>query len=40
MKRMWGDRGGAIVHTIGYSIIPIFVGLLFLLSGLAGVSLL
>jgi hypothetical protein len=39
MKRMWGERGGVIVHAIGYSVIPIFVGLLFLLSGLAGVSL-
>jgi hypothetical protein len=39
MKRLWGERRGVIVHTVGYSIIPAFVGIILILSGLFGVSL-
>ncbi len=39
MKNFWGERGGLAVHFVGYTLIPIVVGILFVLSGLRGVSL-
>jgi hypothetical protein len=27
MKKQWGERGGTIVHIIGYSVVPIVAGL-------------
>jgi len=26
MKKQWGDRGGMIVHVVGYTILPILLG--------------
>lgn len=38
MKRVWGDTGGQVVHFIGYTLVPIIVGVILVLSGLRGGS--
>jgi hypothetical protein len=39
MKKFWGEAGGPIVHIIGYTVVPIVVGLVLVLNGMRGVSL-
>ena len=39
MKKFWGERAGPIVHVVGYTLVPIVVGIVLLLSGLQGASL-
>ena len=34
MKKQWGERGGAAVHIIGYTAVPIVVGLILVASAL------
>lgn len=38
MKQIYGQRPGAIVHTVSYTIIPIVVGIIFIFAGTKGVS--
>ncbi len=38
MKKAWGPTAGNVVHLIAYTIVPIAVGIVFLLSGLQGRS--
>jgi hypothetical protein len=38
MKRLYGERAGVIVHTIGYTVVPIVYGLLMIIQGLQGKS--
>ena len=40
MQENFGEKRGAILHIVCYSIIPIVFGIVMLLSGLIGVSLL
>lgn len=39
MKKLWGDKLGYIVHFIGYSLVPLFLGCILIFKGLQGVSL-
>jgi hypothetical protein len=34
MKASWGDKRGAIIHFIGYTVAPIVVGILLILTNL------
>ncbi len=34
MKELYGDRAGYLVHFVGYSLVPMGIGVFFLLSGL------
>ena len=40
MQENFGEKHGAILHLVCYSIIPIVFGIIMLFSGLIGVSLL
>jgi hypothetical protein len=35
MRRQWGHRNGTVVHVIGYTVVPILVGLVLVVSALA-----
>ena len=39
MKEFWGARRGVVIHTIGYTVIPILFGLAMIVSAFAGGSL-
>ena len=34
MKKQWGERTGTIVHVVGYTVIPIIVGLVLIATAL------
>jgi hypothetical protein len=34
MKKQWGERGGTIVHVIGYTVVPIVVRVVLIVSAL------
>lgn len=36
MKKKYGEKTGVTIHTISYTIIPIVVGILFIVIGLKG----
>lgn len=38
MKKMWGERGGLVVHFLGYTALPIAAGIALIVNGLRGVS--
>jgi hypothetical protein len=38
MKDRWGSTGGNVVHVIAYTVVPIVVGVVFLVTGLNGRS--
>jgi hypothetical protein len=38
MKEKYGEKTGVIIHTISYTVIPIIVGILFIIIGLKGVT--
>ncbi len=38
MKKQWGDRAGTIVHVVGYTVVPILVGLVLIGSSLVAGS--
>jgi hypothetical protein len=38
MKEKYGEKTGIIIHTISYTVIPIIVGILFIIIGLKGVT--
>lgn len=40
MKARWGNRGGLILHTVSYSIMPILIGSALVFAGLNGISIL
>jgi len=37
MKQLFGDKKGNIVHLIGYSFLPILLGIMMALKGLFGI---
>jgi hypothetical protein len=39
MKRFWGERGGLVVHFIGYTIVPVVIGIRLIVAGVRGFSL-
>ena len=39
MQKAFGKTAGTLVHTIGYSLVPIGAGAAFVLAGLNGVAL-
>jgi hypothetical protein len=39
MTRMWGHRGGLALHVVGYTVVPIVIGMMLILGGLRGTSL-
>ena len=38
MKEKYGEKTGAIIHTISYTVVPIIAGVLFIVIGLSGGS--
>ena len=38
MKEKLGDKAGYRLHLFGYSLVPIVVGIIFLVAGLFGIS--
>ena len=38
MKKMWGDKGGMMVHVIAYTVVPIVAGAVLLVCGFMGIS--
>jgi hypothetical protein len=38
MKEKYGEKTGATIHTISYTVIPIIAGILFIVIGLKGVA--
>lgn len=39
MKERFGESAGNAIHVVAYSIIPIIVGIVFIITGLQGISL-
>jgi hypothetical protein len=39
MKKKFGDKAGKIIHIVSYTIIPILVGIVFIITGFFGGSL-
>jgi hypothetical protein len=39
MKKFWGGKAGPIVHIVGYTIVPIVLGIVLVIRGLQGGSL-
>jgi hypothetical protein len=39
MKNKFGDKGGMVIHIISYSILPMLVGIVFIVLGILGISL-
>ncbi|HEU0264724.1 MAG TPA: hypothetical protein VFR01_03255 [Geobacterales bacterium] len=33
MKKFWGERAGLAIHFLGYTVVPIVIGVLFILRG-------
>jgi len=38
MKTFWGERTGAAIHFLAYSLLPLAFGLIAIVSGIRGVS--
>jgi len=38
MKSRWGNQAGTIIHLIAYTVMPIVVGMVFIVSGVQGKS--
>lgn len=39
MKQQWGEKPGAVIHLIAYTVIPIIMGGVLIVVGFRGVSL-
>jgi hypothetical protein len=39
MKKFWGERGPLAVHIVGYTVVPIVLGVALILAGMRGGSL-
>ena len=35
MRKQWGETAGTVVHVVGYTIMPIVLGILLIRAGLA-----
>lgn len=38
MKKMWGPTAGTVMHVLSYTVVPIGIGIVFVLTGLQGTS--
>jgi hypothetical protein len=38
MKEFWGERGGFWIHVVGYSLLPIILGIILIFRGTRGLS--
>ena len=38
MKRKFGDKAGSIIHYVGYFLIPLIIGIVIIVSGIAGLD--
>jgi len=38
MKEMWGEKKGSVFHYIGYVLVPILLGIVFIALGFMGTS--
>jgi len=38
MKKVWGEKGGPIVHFVGYTVMPILLGVVLVFLGIRGVK--
>ncbi len=36
MKKMWGDKGGLLIHVLSYSVLPLVAGIIMLWKVFAG----
>jgi hypothetical protein len=36
MKEKFGEKGGTVIHTIAYTIVPIVAGIVFIITGING----
>lgn len=39
MKKFWGERVGLAVHFVGYTLVPLSVGISFVIAGIKGIPL-
>ena len=40
MREKFGEKAGTAIHTVAYSIVPLLAGLIFLVAGMNGMSVL
>lgn len=39
MKQFWGEKAGPVVHFIGYTLVPMIAGIVFVVAGMKGLAL-
>lgn len=39
MKKFWGEKPGLVVHIVGYTLVPMIVGISLVIAGINGVAL-
>ena len=38
MKKFWGESAGVAIHFVGYTVVPIVVGIAMIIAGMSGLS--
>ena len=38
MKKFWGESAGLAIHFVGYTVVPIVVGIAMIIAGMSGLS--
>jgi len=38
MKKFWGESAGVAIHFVGYTVVPIMVGVAMIIAGMNGLS--
>ena len=38
MKKFWGESAGVAIHFVGYTVVPIVVGIAMIIAGMNGLS--
>ena len=38
MKKFWGESAGLAIHFVGYTVVPIVVGIAMIIAGINGLS--
>ena len=38
MKQRWGNKAGSMIHFTGYVVVPVAVGVVFIVSGMNGLN--
>lgn len=39
MRRFWGEKAGLVIHFVGYTLVPMIVGILLVIAGIKGAAL-